>query len=173
MLERLRPVAAWLAQGATPNILAGLLVGLVVLAWLPEFVKQYRGQFEYFGRQTRTRTDAGIEWTGPPRWVNDDDFKRVLAWAETSTGPDDILAAGQPWPLGLFSRRPALMATINLDETSIRRFIVEYRISQFLVDGRDPQRRRYREYLDELEDEGVQATKLGAVTAYDVRALWR
>ena len=162
-----------LGRAAHPTLVGGLIVAGIVLFWLPVFLEQYRGGFAYFDRAAGTRTDDGIRWTGPPRWVNDDDFKRVVSWALGQTATDTVLAAGQPWPLGLFAHRPVVMAPVNLDEASLRRFIVEYRVGQFLVDGRDVRRRRYREYLEELSDDGVRVVKLGAVTAFDTSALWR
>lgn len=169
--------AAFLARprllAPTPNVLLGFVVLGIVGFWLPQFTQQYRGQFAYFDRPAGTRTDAGLRWTGPPRWVNDDDFKNVVAWADTRTDRDAILAAAQPWPLGLFADRPAVLVPINLREPELRRFIVENRISHFLLDGRDPRRKPYRDYLDDLEEDGVRATKIGAVTAYDTRTLWR
>jgi hypothetical protein len=150
-----------------------LAIAAITIFWFPQFQAQYRGYFVYFDRPTGTRVDAGIRWTGPPRWVNDGDFQEIVEWATTRTEPDAVLASPQPWPLALFSRRPVVLIPQNLSDAELHRFIVQYHVTYVLADGRDRSRRSYREYLDGLDDQGVQRTKLGAVTAFDTRPLWR
>jgi hypothetical protein len=105
--------------------------------------------------------------------VNDDDFGDVAAWVSSHTAPDTIVAVGQPWPLSLFADRTSILIPLDLDEAELRQFIVVYRVSHFLMDGRDPRRRPYRHNLEDLADDGVRATKVGAVTVFDTRALWQ
>ena len=123
-------------------------------------------------RPTRgTRVDAGMRWTGPPRWVNDDDFKDVSAWIMSQTAPDAIVAVGQPWPLTFFTRRPSVLIPLNLEDADLHRFITTYGVDYLLIDGSDRPRRPYRDYLQGLGDAGVRATRVGSVTIFDTRAL--
>jgi len=166
---RLRPSSVgW----PSPTFVGGLFVVAVAGSWLPYFVEQYQGSFTYFDRPTGTRVDAGLRWTGPPRWVNDDELSRVSAWLGARTELDAIVAAGQPWPYAYFTRRPAVLIPLNLSEDRLRQFIVEYRVAYMLIDQRDRQRRPYRDYLEKLADDGVRVTRLGAIAAFDTRVLW-
>lgn len=155
-----------------PTMVGGLVVALIALSWFPKFTEQYRGRFWYFDRATGTRTDAGLRWTGPPRWVGDNELEDVVAWIDARTGPDAVLAHGQPWPYSFLTRRPSVMLPINLSKERLRDLAIEYRVSYMLIDGRDRWRRGYRDHLEELADEGVRPTRLGPLIAFDTRALW-
>jgi hypothetical protein len=154
-------------------VVGGLLVGGIALSWLPELIQQYRGAFTYFDRQSGTRVSDGVRWTGPPRWVNGSEVEDAADWLERRTGPDEVIAAGQPWPYAFLTRRPAVGLPDALTEERMRDFLVEYRVSYLIFDPRERYRRQYREYLDRLEGEGVRATRVGPLLAYDARALWR
>jgi 4-amino-4-deoxy-L-arabinose transferase-like glycosyltransferase len=153
------------------NVLLSLVTVAIAVSWFPTFLDQYRGSFAYFDRPAGTRVDAGMRWTGPPRWVNDDDFKDVSAWIMSQTAPDAIVAVGQPWPLTFFTRRPSVLIPLNLEDADLHRFITTYGVDYLLIDGSDRPRRPYRDYLQGLGDAGVRATRVGSVTIFDTRAL--
>jgi len=177
-IERLLAVLASTFQRPNVRAISSTYLGCafvvaVALAWLPRLVEQHQGEFSYLDRPTGTRVDAGLLWTGPPRWINDDDLAGVVTWTLARTERDAVLAAGQPWPVSLFTGRPTVLIPHNLNEDDLRRFIDQYRVAYFLADGRDRTRRDYRTFLENMAEEGVRPTRIGAVTAFETRALWR
>jgi hypothetical protein len=145
----------------------------VALYWFPAFVKEYRGQFEYGDEAVEARTDAGLRWTGPPRWVEDQDLPRLVSWIEDQTEPRDALAHGQPWPFTFFTGRPATLLPTKLDPELLRSFLVEYRVAYVLLDTGDRSRREYESDLEALAAEGVRETSVGRHRIFDTRSLWR
>jgi hypothetical protein len=145
----------------------------VALSWFPAFAKEYRGEFEYGDEAVETRTDAGLRWTGPPRWVEDRDLPRLLSWIEGQTEPRDALAHGQPWPFTFFTGRPATLLPTKLDAELLRSFVVEYRVAYVLLDTGDRSRRDYESDLEALVAEGVRETRVGRHRIFETRSLWR
>ena len=158
------------------TVRGGLLATLVVavgLAWSGTFVDAYRGEFRYGDEPTKARVDGGLRWTGPPRWVQDNDLAKVADWVNDNTGQADVLAHREPWPYTFFTRRPATLLPTKLTPDRLHRFLVEYRVAYVLLDTRDRDRRAYADDLDALAVEGVTASTVGSHRAYDTRALWR
>jgi hypothetical protein len=145
----------------------------VVAIWSPIHVRELRGEYRYGELAAPVRSDEGLRWTGPPRWVRDGEVVRVASWVSSRTDRFDVLAHAQPWPFTFFSGRPAVLLPRTLTTDRLRDFIVEYRVAYLLLDVRDRDRRHYQDWLDELEADGVTATTLGAHRVYDTRPLWR
>jgi hypothetical protein len=145
----------------------------VVAVWSPIHLREWRGEFRYGELPAPVRSDEGLRWTGPPRWVRDGEVVRVAGWVSSRTDRLDVLAHAQPWPFTFFSGRPAVLLPQTLDAARLRRFLVEYRVAYLLLDPRDRERRRYQDWLDGFEAEGVAVTTLGAHRIYDTRPLWR
>ena len=148
-----------------------VIVMLIALAWFPTFVREYRGEFAYGDERVPARTDRGLTWTGPPRWVLDNNLSRLLDWVNAQTERYDALAHGQPWPFTFFTQRPATLLPIRLSPEALRGFLVDYKVAYVLLDTRDRDRRDYQIDLDALE--GVRSTPVGAYRVYDTRSLWR
>ncbi|MGE3270870.1 MAG: hypothetical protein AB7P40_19105, partial [Chloroflexota bacterium] len=155
------------------RVFVGVVVVMTAWLWSPRFLEQYDGQFRYGERPAGTRVTDGLRWTGPPRWVNNGSFDEVLAWIRSDTSPDAVLAHGQPWPFALFSGRPVVLLPYELSDERFRTFLIEYRVSYILYDPRDPQRRSYRDQLDDLEDDGIQSRRIESMVIYDTRPLWQ
>ena len=153
--------------------LLGALVLSVAASWSPTFLDEYRGEFRYGDESTRARVDGGLRWTGPPRWVQDDDLAKVVDWVNTQTLPTDALTHREPWPYTFFTRRPATLLPTKLTPERLHSFLVEYRVAYVLLDTRDRDRRGYADDLEALEADGVTATSVGSHEIYDTRALWR
>ena len=155
--------------------LTGLHLAVLVVAafWSATLVRQYQGQFSYGGQPVGARTDRGVRWTGPPRWVGDNDLARLLDWIDGRTAPREGLAHGQPWPLTFFTGRPATLLPIRLTEEQLRAFIVDYRVGYVAIDTRDRDRRGYQTQLEALSAAGVRASAVGAYRVFDTRSLWR
>jgi hypothetical protein len=149
------------------------LVVAVAALWLPRFILQARGEFRYGERVAGTRVDDGLRWTGPPRWVNDGSLDEEIDWIRASTGPDDVLAHGQPWPYTLFTGRPSVLLPYRLSDDRLRDFLIEYRVAYLLFDPRDPQRRDYHDQLRDLSGLGVRSTRVGALMVFDTRPMWQ
>ena len=145
----------------------------VVLAWSPAFAREYRGEFRYRDEPVRTRTDRGLRWTGPPRWVQDNELSRMVDWVNARTGRDEALAHGQPWPFTFFTERPATLLPTKLSPERLRSFLIEYRVAWVLLDTRDRDRRGYQPDLEALAPEGVGVTSIGSYRVFDTRPLWR
>ncbi|MCC6178053.1 MAG: glycosyltransferase family 39 protein [Chloroflexi bacterium] len=156
-----------------PALILGIVVAVTAVLWSPTFVGQYQGHFRYGERPSGTRLTDGLRWTGPPRWVNDGSLDDVIEWARADTSPDAVLAHGQPWPYAFFTRHPAVLLPYALDDDHLRRFLVEYRVSYLLLDPSDRNRRGYRDQLEALEADGVRREKVGDLSVYDTRVLWR
>ena len=165
-LGRLAP-PAWPAFSA---LHAAVLV--VALTWSASFIREYRGEFRYGDEPVRTRTDRGIRWTGPPRWVQDNELSRMIDWINARTDRGDVLAHGQPWPLTFFTNRPATLLPIKLSPERLRSFLIEDRVAGALLDIRDVDRRGYLPILENLTAEGVRMTTVGSHRIFDARALW-
>ena len=168
----------WRAPGPlalSPLALSPLVVVVlgVVAIWSPVFLREYRDEFRYGEQPAAVRRDDGLRWTGPRRWVRDDDLSRVVNWVNTRTERDAVLAHAQPWPFTFFTSRPAVLVPQTLTRERLRDFLTEYRVAYVLFDPRDRERRRYADWLDDLEPEGIAETKLGAYRIYDTQALWR
>jgi hypothetical protein len=161
------------AQSALPVVLLGLVVVGTLALWSPRFVEQYSGQFRYGERPAGVRTTERLRWTGPPRWVNDGNLDDVIDWAAERTTPDTVLAHGQPWPFAFFTGRPLVLLPYRLNDATLRRFLIEYRVSYVLHDPRDPQRREYGDQLRDLESSGVRGQRLKNLVIYDTRPLWQ
>ncbi|MCC7372017.1 MAG: glycosyltransferase family 39 protein [Chloroflexi bacterium] len=149
-----------------------IVVGALVL-WTPHLIRQYRGEFRYGELPVGTRKDEGLVWTAPPRWVRDGDLMRVVNWVNTRTEPLAVLAHAQPWPFTYFTGRPATLLPVNLGPDRLRELLVSYQVDYVLLDGRDRERRRYLDMLEDLEPAGVTDVSLGAYRIFDVRALRR
>ena len=149
-----------------------VVIGALVF-WTPHLFRQYRGEFRYGELPVATRKDEGLVWTSPPRWLRDGDLPRVINWVNTRTDPLAVLAHAQPWPYTYFTGRPATLLPLNLSDARLRELIVSYKVDFVLLDGRDRERRRYMDALEDLEDAGVTDTSLGAYRIFDVRALRR
>lgn len=149
-----------------------VVLGALVL-WTPQLLRQYRSEFRYGELPVSTRKDEGLVWTAPPRWLRDGDLPRVINWVNTRTEPQAVLAHAQPWPFTYFTGRPATLLPLNLSDARLRELIVSYNVDFVLLDGRDRERRRYMDALEELEDTGVTDTSLGAYRIFDVRSLRR
>ncbi len=145
----------------------------IVALWSPSFVREFAGEFRYGDDQVRSRLDAGLRWTGPPRWVQDNELRRTVEWIEDWTAPLDVVAHGQPWPYAFFTQRPATLLPTKLTDERLRSFLVEYRVAFVLLDTRDRDRRHYQQSLEELESAGVRSTPVGSLRVFDSRPLWR
>lgn len=160
--------------GSGPAFIAtAAVVAVVALFWSPTLLAQYRGEFSYGDAPVRSRDDDGFRWTGPPRWVGDNDLSRLLEWVRARTLRDDALAHGQPWPLTFFTQRPATLLPTKLSPELLRSFVVDYRVAYVLLDTRDRDRRGYQPDLEALAVEGVRATSVGSYRIFDTRPLWR
>ncbi|MBA2446921.1 MAG: hypothetical protein H0V51_02725, partial [Chloroflexi bacterium] len=146
---------------------------VVTLTWSASFVREYGGELRYRDEPVRARTDRGIRWTGPPRWVQDNELSRMVDWINARTDRDDVLAHGQPWPLTFFTNRPATLLPLKLSPERLRSFLIEYRVAWALLDSRDVDRRGYLPTLEGLSAEGVRMTTVGSHRIFDARALWR
>ena len=164
-------LAMRLGGAVRAGLLAALVLG-VAASWSRTFVEEYRGEFRYGDEPTRARVDGGLRWTGPPRWVQDNDLARVVDWVNANTGRADVLAHREPWPYTFFTRRPATLLPTKLTAERLRGFLVEYRVAYLLLDTRDRDRRAYADDLDALAAEGVTVTSVGSHRVYDTRALW-
>jgi len=156
-----------------PAVLLGVAVVAVLWSWSPRFLEQYRGQFRYGDRPVGTRVTDGLRWAGPPRWTNDGSLDEAIDWIRGQTGPDTILAHGQPWPYTFFTGRPTVLLPYRLTDELLRRFLIEYRVSYVLYDPRDPQRREYADQLRDLDADGVRSQRVKSLVVYDTRPLWR
>jgi len=159
--------------GPLPLSPLGVLVLIVAAAWGQFFVREYRGEFRYGELPSPVRRDEGLRWTAPPRWMRDGDVPRLANWLNTRTAREAVVAHAQPWPFAFFTGRPAVLVPLTLDETRLRDFISTYQVAVFLFDPRDQDRRRYQEWLDAMEGEGVEVFTLGAYRIYTTGALWR
>jgi hypothetical protein len=148
-----------------------VVIALVGLFWAPAFARAYGGRFVADDRIVGTRLDRDLRWTGPSEWVDDDGLAQALDWIDARTAPGDILAAGEPWPLTFFTGRPSTLLPHRLSAEQLLSFIANYQVDYVVLDARDRPRREYREYLDELQPEGVVRTTVGSYRFYDVRAL--
>jgi hypothetical protein len=154
-------------------VVLSLAVVAVMWSWSPRFLEQYRGQFRYGDRPVGTRVTDGLRWAGPPRWTNDGSLDEAIDWIRGQTGPDTILAHGQPWPYTFFTGRPSVLLPYRLSEDLLRRFLIEYRVSYVLYDPRDPQRREYGDQLRDLDADGVRSQRVKNLLVYDTRPLWQ
>jgi 4-amino-4-deoxy-L-arabinose transferase-like glycosyltransferase len=145
----------------------------VAVFWSPTFLREYRGEFAYGHEKIGTRTDNGFRWTGPPRWVKDNELSRMVDWLNGNTGSHDALAHGQPWPFTFFTGRPATLLPTKLSPERLRRFLVDYRVAYVLLDTGDHDRREYAEPLEGWRREGVTVTPVGRHRIFDTRALWQ
>jgi len=166
VLRRL-PFGSWLTY-------VPLMAAVVVTGWWwsPVWREQYRDQFRYGDQNVRPRTDDGVRWTGPPRWVEDSELGRVNEWLRANTAPTDVVTHGQPWPYTFFTGRPATLLPTKLTGARLRTFLTDYHVAYVLLDQRDRDRRDYRADLDALAREGVTVTTLGSFRFYDTRVLW-
>ena len=171
-LSRLGLGRAFAVAGIPVVPIYGVVVGILVL-WSSTFIREYRGEFTYGDEPTRARTDQGIRWTGPPRWVQDNDLSRMIEWINLRTERNDVLAHGQPWPFTFFTGRPATLLPTKLTGERLRAFVSDYRVAYVLLDTRDRDRRDYQVDLDALASVGVLANTVGSYRVYDTRALWR
>jgi 4-amino-4-deoxy-L-arabinose transferase-like glycosyltransferase len=161
-----------LSRGSAPRVTALHAAVLVVaVAWSPTFVRAYRGEFAHGDDTVHARSDRGLSWIGPPQWVEDDSLARVLDWIEARTERQDILAHGEPWPLTFFTERPATLLPTELSRQRLRTFLVEYRVAYVLLDGRDRDRRRYRDDLEALAAGGERPAAVGGYRVFDTRCL--
>lgn len=155
---------------------AGIALFLAVAAvawwWSPTFRQQYHNEFRYGDDPVGTRVDDGLRWTGPPRWVQDNELSRIDDWILDNTDRADVLTHGQPWPYTFFTGRPATLLPTKLTAESLRSFVTEYRVSYVLLDLRDRDRRDYRDDLEALRPDGVTVTTVGSFRIYDTRPLW-
>jgi hypothetical protein len=156
-----------------PPALLGAVVLAVVVAWSPRFLEQYQGQFRYGDRPAGTRMTDGVRWSGPPRWTNDGSLDDAIDWIRAQTGPDTILAHGQPWLFTFFTGRPTVLLPYRLSDDLLRQFLIEYRVSYVLYDPRDPQRRDYADQLRDLEKDGVRSQRVKNLQVFDTRPLWQ
>jgi hypothetical protein len=147
-------------------------VAVVALWWSPTFRQEYRNEFRYGDDPVGTRVDDAMRWTGPPRWVQDNELSRIDDWIEEHTERNDVLTHGQPWPYTFFTGRPATLLPTKLTSEALRTFLTDYRVAYVLLDQRDRDRRDYRDGLEALQDEGVTVTTLGSFRIYDTRPLW-
>ena len=145
----------------------------VAVFWSPTFLREYRGEFAYGDEKIGTRTDNGFRWTGPPRWVKDNELSRMVDWLDANTGSRDPLAHGQPWPFTFFTGRPATLLPTKLSPERLRRFLVDYRVAYVLLDTGDHDRREYAEPLEGWRREGVTVTPVGRHRIFDTRPLWQ
>jgi len=148
-------------------------VALVAWWWSPTFRQEYRNEFRYGDDPIGTRVDDGVRWSGPPRWVQDNEFSRISDWIEEHTERSDVLTHGQPWPYTYVTGRPATLLPTKLTAESLRSFLTDYRVAYVLLDLRDRDRRDYRDDLEALEPAGVNVTTVGSFRIYDTRPLWR
>jgi 4-amino-4-deoxy-L-arabinose transferase-like glycosyltransferase len=144
----------------------------VAVFWSPVFLREYRGQFVYGDEDVGTRTDRGLRWTGPPRWVKDNELSRMVDWLDQNTDRADPLAHGQPWPFTFFTGRPATLLPTRLPPERLRSFLADYRVAYVLLDTGDHDRRGYAEALEAWRREGVTVTPVGRHRIFDTRALW-
>jgi len=170
-LERLGLSRLSLALGRRVDLLHIAVAG-IALFWSVTLVREYRGEFRYGEEPTFTRVDRGLRWTGPPRWVQDNDLSRIIDWINARTDRDDVLAHGQPWPFTFFTERPATLLPIKLTPERLRGFLVDYRVAYVLLDTRDRDRRVYQDDLEAFATEGVRMTGLGNYRVFDTRSLW-
>jgi hypothetical protein len=166
-LMRLSRFGSWPASFALYGAVA-----LVAWWWSPTFRQEYRNDFRYGDESVGTRVDDGLHWTGPPRWVQDNELARVNDWIGDNTRPDDVLTHGQPWPYTFFTGRPTTLLPTKLTPEMLRSFLTEYQVSYVLLDTRDRDRRDYRDDLETLRGDGVAVTTVGSFRIYDARALW-
>ncbi len=151
-LERLGLSRLSLALGRRVDLLHIAVAG-IALFWSVTLVREYRGEFRYGEEPTFTRVDRGLRWTGPPRWVQDNDLSRIIDWINARTDRDDVLAHGQPWPFTFFTERPATLLPIKLTPERLRGFLVDYRVAYVLLDTRDRDRRVYQDDLEAFQIE--------------------
>jgi hypothetical protein len=156
-----------------PLVLLGAAALAVLVAWSPRFLEQYQGQFRYGDRPAGTRVTDGVRWSGPPRWTNDGSLDEAIDWIRAQTGPDTVLAHGQPWPFTFFTGRPTVLLPYRLSDDLLRQFLIEYRVSYVLYDTRDPQRRDYADQLRDLGQDGVRSQRVKNLVVYDTRPLWQ
>ena len=161
---RIRPLPAGIALFCA--------VAAVAWWWSPTFRQEYRGEFRYGDEPTGVRVDDGVRWTGPPRWVQDNELSRIDDWIEAHTQRSDVLTHGQPWPYTFFTGRPATLLPTKLTSDSLRSFLTDYQVAYVLLDLRDRDRRDYRDDLEALAPEGVTVTTVGSFRIYDARPLW-
>jgi len=166
------PIRATNAASAVPSSLLAVLVIGVAFAWSPTFGREYGGEFRYGDEPVRSRDDAGLRWTGPPRWVQDADLSKVVAWIDARTAKSDVLAHREPWPFTFLTGRPATLLPTKLTPERLREFVVVYRVSYVLLDTRDRDRRIYADSLERWQDEGVTSTDVGSHAIFDTRPLW-
>jgi 4-amino-4-deoxy-L-arabinose transferase-like glycosyltransferase len=165
---------ARLPMGPLPASLPLFLAVLaVVWWWSPTIREQYRDQFRYGDEPVKPRVDAGLRWTGPPRWVEDNELARIADWIGANTARDDVLTHGQPWPYTFFTGRPATLLPTKLSGERLREFATEYHVAYVLLDLRDRDRRDYRADLEGLAGAGVRVTSVGSFRIYDTRPLWQ
>ena len=160
-------------QSLIRGALLAAVVGSVSASWSGTLVEEYRGVFRYGDESTRARVDGGLRWTGPPRWVQDNDLAKVVDWVNAHTLPSDVLTHREPWPYTFFTRRPATLLPTRLTADRLRSFVTDYRVAYVLLDTRDRDRRAYADDLEALEADGVTATSVGSHEIYDTRPLWR
>jgi hypothetical protein len=147
-------------------------VAAVAWWWSPTFRQEYRNEFRYGDEPTSVRVDDGVRWTGPPRWIQDNELSRIDDWIVDHTQRNDVLTHGQPWPYTYFTGRPATLLPTKLSGEALRSFLTDYHVAYVLLDQRDRDRRDYRDDLDALTSEGLTVTTVGSFRIYDARPLW-
>ncbi|MCC6179927.1 MAG: glycosyltransferase family 39 protein [Chloroflexi bacterium] len=168
----------WLDRLALPlpgrPSLLHVAIALVVFWWSPTWRHEFTGEFRYGDESVKARTDDGLRWTGPPRWVEDNELPRIIAWIDQHTERGDVLTHGQPWPYTFFTSRPATLLPTKLTSERLRAFLTDYQVSYVLLDTRDRDRRGYLDDLEALEGHGVQLTaSIASFRIVDTRSLWR
>ncbi|MFN8521894.1 MAG: glycosyltransferase family 39 protein [Chloroflexota bacterium] len=156
---------------AIPLVPTLAMVG-AVFWWSPALIREYRGQHQYGDEPVGRRTDRGLTWTGPPRWVQDSDLDRLLEWVRSRTQPGDSLAAAQPWPVTYFTSRPTALLPARLEPPVLERFITTYHLAYVVVDTRDRDRRDYVAPLQALASRGVTMLSVGNYRVFTTTALW-
>jgi hypothetical protein len=149
-----------------------LAIAAVIVVWLQSFVEEYRGTYRYGDEAVGTRVYHGVRWTGATAWVRDRDVSQVLDWINANTERRDILTHALPHIFTFFTDRPSVQLPRRLDPETLRRFLIDYRVSYVLLNNYDGYRRRYEDDLLALEPQGVRVTPVGEYRIVDTRGLW-
>ena len=150
-----------------------LAVAAVVLAWSPALANNYRLNIGAKEEPGRIQVYEDVRWIGNnSSWSKSFDAE-VLSWINLETERSDVLAHHNPWLFTLFTERPAVRVTRNLDAKKLRRFIVSYHVDYFLLKDGDPDWRTNLEYLQSFESEGVRVASVGSYRIFDTRVLWQ